>query len=393
MPGKHAKLSPSAAERWIECPASIRMQEKVPVPPESPYAAEGTAAHALGELKAALAFGKITQRTFNGRVKKWRKEFEDSIGDNEQEMQEHTDAYVELLEERVAVHMHSQLMLEQRMDTGVPSSWGTSDAVIVSPTHVEIVDFKYGAGVAVEAEGNPQLRLYALGALDTYGDLLGETEAVFMTVHQPRMDHVLTAEMTPDALRAWRSDVATPRAELALTDDAPFGPSDQACRWCPASGRCKAQVEAVFAEPFEVDETLSPEDVAANLERIPLVREWLKAFEEQALNMAYSEGTAIPGHKVVLSGGQRSVQDHDKAIEVLIAEGYDIDVVANVKAKGIGDLEKLLGKDRFKELLEEPGLVKKSSGKPSLVPESDKRQAIAPNSEAAKEFANAEEAL
>jgi hypothetical protein len=386
MPSSHAKLSPSSSERWITCPASIKMSAEIPPAPSSPYAAEGTAAHALGELKAQLRFGMIKDSSYAKGVDAWRREFAADIVD-EDEMHVHTDAYVELLVERLELRPNSTIMLEQRMDTGVPRSWGTSDAVIVSPVHVEIVDFKYGAGVAVEAEGNSQLRLYALGALDTYGDLLGETEDVLMTVHQPRMNHVLTAEMTADALRAWRADVAIPAAELALGDDAPFGPSDTACRWCPASGQCRAQLEAVFAAPLDVDpKVLTADDIAEVLPKIPEIRNWLKAFEEAALARAYSHGEHLVGYKVVMSGGIRQITDHPAAIRKLIDAGYDPEEVSVTKAKGIGELDKLVKRDGFKveDLLGE--LVGRTDGRPSLVPESDKRASIQPNSEAVKEF-------
>lgn len=396
MPDEHATLSPSAAERWLECPASIRMEEQVPPGVESSYAREGTIAHELAFLKASLHFGKITKAQFTKRRHAWYEANRDvvEVDEVEIEMERHTDAYVELLVERMSLYPNSQIMLEQRLHTGVPYSWGTSDAVIFSPIHVEIVDFKYGAGVAVEAHANPQLRLYACGAMDEYADILGETEVIRSTVHQPRMDHVLTEEITPDALREWREKKVIPIAELAMSDDAPFGPSDTACRWCPASGRCQAQLEAVFATDFEAKpETLTPEQVSEVLGKRKMVADWLNAFEEAALAMAYSEGIPIPGYKVVMSGGIRQVKDQEKAVKVLHEEGYKDDEILNPrKIKGIGDLEKLLGKDKFAELLEKPGIVKKSDGKPAIADESDKRPAVAPNSEAAKEFAAVQEA-
>lgn len=395
MSGEHALLSPSAAERWIACPASIRMEGEVPPEAESTYAHEGTAAHALGEIKASLAFGKITKRQAVARRAKWDKEFEEYAEDPETmiEMEEHTDAYVSLLQERMDLYPGSILFLEIRVFPGVPECWGTSDAIIVSPSHIEVIDFKYGAGVAVEAHGNPQLRLYGVGALEEYGDLLGDTELIRITVHQPRMDHVLTEEMLPESLVKWRDEEVIPKAMEALGEDAEFGPSEEACRWCPLSGQCRAQLEAVFAVDFEEKpDTLEPEEIAETLGKVKMVRDWLNAFEETALDLAYSKGTPIPGYKVVLSGGQRGVRDAEAAVEALTAAGFSRDEIVNEKPKGIGDLEKLLGKDKFKELLEDSGIVTKSDGKPAIVPESDKRPAVAPNSEAVKEFAALQEA-
>lgn len=393
MPGEHAKLSPSSAERWLECPASIGLVASLEPEGDSDdsdtsYAREGTAAHELGEIKASLAFGFIHGNQYSRRRSEWVRKYEDLLMVDEgvlTEMERHTDAYVELLQERTKLYPNSMIMLEQRMDTGVPASWGTSDAVIVSPQHVEIVDLKYGKGVQVEAENNPQLRLYALGALDTYGDLLGDTEVIRMTVHQPRMDHVLTEELTPDELRAWRESII-PIAEEALGEGARFGPSETACRWCPASGRCRAQLEAVFADDmFDADPAaLTPEEMAEVLGRVPLVRDWLNAFEEAALDLAYSKGQALPGYKVVLSGGKRSITDPEGAIKALVADGFKRNEIVNEKVCGITELEKLLGKEGFQAVL--GPYVTKGTGRPSLVPEDDPRPAINPNTEAAKEF-------
>lgn len=384
MPSEHARLSPSSAERWISCPASVTMAEQVHTPQvDSPYAAEGTTAHALAEIEASIAFGLIDGPTYTARYDEWRATVDAPTA---AEMHRHADAYVELLGERMALYPGSQLLLEQRLNTGVPGCWGTSDAVIVSPQHVEIVDFKYGAGLAVEAEGNPQLRLYALGALDTYGDILGDTEVVRMTVHQPRMHHVLTEELTPAELRAWRTTVVAPAAVLVNSEEPPFGPSEAACRWCPVSGKCKAQLEDVFSTPFEEDPALlPPAQVGEVLAKVPAIKKWLKAFEAAALDMAYSDGQQVPGFKVVTSGGRRVINDVPGAIEALVRYGYDPDTVAPRRVNGIGDLERLLGdKDTFDTLL--GAYVVRTEGRPSLVPESDRRRPISPNTEAQQAF-------
>lgn len=391
MPDQHAKLSPSASERWLSCPASIRMEALVPPQTESVYAAEGTAAHALAELKASLAFGYIDRRTYIKRRDNWRGSF-NITPDTEGEMEEHTDEYVRILQERAQLYPDTVVMLEQRLDTGVPTCWGTSDAVLVSPRHVEIVDFKYGSGVIVRAAGNPQLRLYACGALDQIADLLGEVETVRITVHQPRAGtgEPDTEEISPEDLRQWRDTHVLPVAQEALGEEARFGPSDEACRWCPASGRCKAQLEDVFSDPvldaYQDPRLLTPDEVAEALSRVRHVQAWLTALEEASLAMAYSEGKSIPGYKVVLSRGKRYVADPEGVIRTLVDEGYSFDQVGKRSARGIGELEKLLGGAKF-ELLLDP-YIRKSEGKPSLVPDKDKRASINPNDEAQKEFAS-----
>lgn len=397
-PAAHAKLSPSAASRWISCPASIRMEQHAPKGEDSVYAREGTIAHALGELEAGLAFGLITKRQHTARLRTWRKDF-DAQGYEEgvlEEMQGHIKDYVALIGERLQREPNSVLLLEQRMDTGVPTSWGTSDVVIVSPTHVEIIDLKYGAGLAVSAWGNPQLRLYGLGALDTYGDILGDTQRIYMTVFQPRLDGGLSTEdLHPDELRAWRTDTVLPAAELALGPDAPFGPSESACRWCPAAGICMERTAVAtredFGTPFTEEpltpasaEAMTPEQLGMVLARIPEIKAWCNAVEAHALDVAYTKGQHIPGWKVVKSGGQRKITDPTAAIQTLIDSGFKAEQVADFKIKGIGVLEKLLGKKEFPVVLD--GLIGKTEGKESLVPESDSRPAISPAGQAAADF-------
>jgi len=373
------------------------MEQHAPKGEDSVYAREGTIAHALGEIEASLHFKLITKRQYNTALRAWRKEFDAEKYDDGvlEEMQEHIKAYVALIEERLQREPHSRVLLEQRLDTGVPTSWGTSDVVIVSPTHVEIIDLKYGAGLAVSAWGNPQLRLYGLGALDTYGDVLGETQRVYMTVFQPRLESQSTEDLSPDELRAWRTDTVLPAAELALGPDAPFGPSESACRWCPAAGICATRTAVAtqedFGTPFTDEpltpaapEALTPEQLGMVLARIPEIKAWCAAVEAHALDAAYTKGQHIPGWKVVRSNGQRKITDPTAAIQTLIDNGFKAEQVAEFKIKGIGVLEKLLGKKEFPVVLD--GLIGKTEGKESLVPESDNRQAITPAGQAAADF-------
>jgi hypothetical protein len=350
----------------------------------SVYAREGTAAHALAEITARFQIlESLTKLQFDKARVKWRKEY-DIDTDAEAEMTEHAQSYVDYLRTRLDENTGAVLLLEQKLPTGVPDSFGTSDAVIVSPTQVESVDYKYGLGVRVEAAENPQLRLYGVGALEAYGDLLGEVETVRLTIFQPRLDHVAYEEMSAADLRAWRDNII-PIAESALGPDAPFGPSEQACRWCPASGRCAAQTEYATIRDFGVKpDLMEPEELAEALDQIPFIKAWCAAVEAYSLNRVYSEGNPIPGYKVVMSGGRRSVTgDVEDLIQTAVALGYKPEDVAVVKPRGIGELEKNL-KDDF-DVIAAP-LITKGTGSPSLVPESDKREAINPEGQAAHDF-------
>lgn len=388
MPSQHAVLSPSSAERWISCPASVRMASEVGAPPSTNiYAEEGTCAHELGELEARLSFGMITAAQATRERNKRRTRWQKKIGlteEQEEEMATHIAGYVILLHERMDRHPGSVLLLEQRVPSGVPSCWGTSDAVIVSPVHVEIIDLKYGMGIFVMVNGNPQLRLYGVGALEAFGNLLGTIEDVFITVYQPRKDNVATEEMSAEDLVAWRDSII-PIAESALGDDAPFGPSEEACRYCPAAGQCRAQLEWATSVDFADDPfILSNEEIADVLTRVPAIIKWCEAVQTLALDKIYSKREHLPGWKVVQSGGRRAITDPDAAIEALLAVGHALDEVSVRKPKGIGDLEKLLGKTEFESVL--GPYVAKGTGKPSLAPEDDSRPSIDPNDEAQKEF-------
>lgn len=380
----HAVLSPSSAERWLTCPASIRMAAKVPPQPASPYAEEGTLAHELAEIEAGRHFGKITSRQRTIRRNKWLERAEE-FGMDTEAADRHAAAYVAHLQEHVDEHPHTQVFLEQRMPSGIEGVWGTSDAVLVSPNQVTIVDLKYGQGLMVSAANNPQLHLYALGALDTYGDLLGTTEHVTMVVFQPRVHHVSSTTVTADELREWR-EWARPKAVEALTDDAPFNPTETACRWCPAAGVCRARTERFTAMDFGSDpDLLSPHEIAELLGELSDIKAWVKAVEEYALNAAYSEQVDLPGWKVVLSGTRRIIPDVEAAIEAFTEAGLDSETVTRRSLKPLGELEKVVRSTASLEEILGP-LLTRTEGRPSLVPEDDRRPAIDPNSEAKKEF-------
>lgn len=363
----------------------------MPVPPSSVYADEGSAAHALAELYARhYILKKLSGKEFHAAVTAWRQEWFNVIFD-ESEMIEHAETYVRLLIEKLAEHPDSQLMLEQRVPTGIPSCWGTSDAVIVSPVHVEIVDLKYGKGIQVEADDNPQLKLYGVGALEAFGDLLGDPEQVKWTVFQPRLDHTVSDELSAPALREWR-DSLIPIAEEALGEDAHFGPSDEACRWCPASGNCKAQLTWVTQRDFGIEpETLSEEELSEALAQVPAIQAWCASIMDYALDHIYSQGAKVPGYKVVRSGGKRRISDEQGAIEALELLGYDREQVARTSTKTLGDLEKLMGKTKFAKVLDP--FITKGDGSLSVVPADDPRDAADPNQGAQAEFGEEESVI
>jgi hypothetical protein len=355
------------------------MEREVELPPGegSVYAAEGTAAHALAFLRARheILGGPAPD------LDAWRETYRNVVED-EEDMRDHVSGYLDFLREQLE-EPGSVLLLEQRVPTGVPSCWGTSDAVVVSPRWIHVIDLKYGKGVEVSALENPQLRLYGVGALEAFGDLLGYVERVAMTVYQPRIHNVETEEITALHLRAWRDSII-PIAEEALGHNARFGPSDTACRWCPAAGQCRAQLEWATAMDFgAVPETITGAELEAALNAIPAIEAWCAAVKQYALDLVYSQGGEIPGYKVVMSGGKRKIPNEELALEALELIGFTFDQVGRRKLKTLGDLEKLLRRS-FDTVL--GPFVEKGDSSPSLVPVTDSRPSVTPNTEASREF-------
>ena len=390
MPGQHALLSPSSAGRWLQCPASVRFIQRNAREggEESFFAREGTAAHAVAEAIASERFDLISAEDRDASLAETRSEFADVIPDSEAwgDMVAHGEAYADLVQHLAGQLKYAQVFFEERLDAGVPEVWGTSDTVIVSPDTIHIVDFKYGQGVKVSPVGNPQLRLYALGALKEFGNLLGKTETVKMTIHQPRLAHTETDTLTARELTRWRDKVAIPGANVALGDSAPFGPSEDACRFCPMAGNCRARVEYMTEIDFAEDpDTISNEEMAELIGRLKDIRRWTDELEKEALHRAYSEGQTIPGHKVVMRGARMTIADSAYAIQLLIDAGYTAEQVVNTRTKSLGELDKLVG--GRKRLLELAGrAMKQSEGKPAVVPESDKGIAVTAESRAADDF-------
>jgi len=381
----HARLSPSSAERWVSCPASVRLVESQGRTDDggSEWAAEGTRAHNLAEIEASYAFGMIDQEQYHVRKTSWLR-IAESHGDDVEEMEGHVLTYVVMLQDIMARRTNAVLHLEQRVQTGVPGCWGTGDAIIVSPTTVDVVDLKYGKGVIVKAHENPQLMLYGCGALEMFDGVLGDVQDVTVSVCQPRVNNLATYELSAVELREWRDNEVLPMALLADDPDAPFGPSETACRWCPVAGVCKPRMLWVLRRDFGDPDLMDADELASAWESIADVRNWCNAVEAEALRQAYSEGVTLPRLKVVLSGGKRSIPNTALAVERLAAEGYDEDQVTRRTMKPLGELEKLVGKTRLPAVLGDA--LTKSDGRPSLVGEDDKREAVTSLTQAREDF-------
>ena len=372
MPESHALLSASSAHRWLNCPPSA--QASAGVRDEASQAAlQGTAAHALAEYKLLRALKRRAKRPVS--------EFEDD------EMDQLTSDYVGFVLEHLTAARQAcadpQVLIEQRLDFShvVPGGFGTGDCVIIAEPVLHIIDLKYGQGVMVESEANPQLMLYALGALEAFGSLYDITE-VAVTIFQPRRSNVSTWTISVAELVAWAEQVVKPRAALAASGDGEFAPGEW-CRFCKLAPTCRTRAEAnlalaknEFAPPAELDDG----EIAAVLAQLPQLKAWATDVEAHALSLAVNQGKTWTGFKLVEGRSIRKYTNEQAVAQAAEAAGVD---VWDRKLKTITALEKQLGKKRFSELFGD--LVVKPAGKPALVPVSDKRPALEIQS-AANEF-------
>lgn len=386
MPSKHAKLSASSAFRWINCPGSVALADQLPAPGSSAYADEGTLAHALAELKL---------RKFLGDAGNYDKELA-QIQANEYycgEMDEATDFYAETVQEHLAAAGEdAELMIEQQfsLDNWVPEGFGTSDAVIIGGSTIEVIDLKYGKGVKVEAKNNPQLRLYGLGASALFGDLY-DFETVRMTIIQPRLDHVSGEEIPLKELLLWAEEEVAPKARMAM-DGTDYTACGDWCRWCPAKAVCRKRAEynlELAKDEFKAPPLLTDEEIGEVLRRAEENQKWTSDIQAYALEEALA-GKQFDGWKLVEGRSNRKYADDVKVAETLVAAGYDEAMLYERKLYGITAMEKLVGKKKLTTTLGD--LIINPAGKPVLVPESDKREAINTTEAAKADFDNTEDA-
>lgn len=362
----HAVLSASGSKRWLSCPPSARLEQTFP-DKAGEAAQEGTLAHALAEARIRHWLGEISENGLTLRI--------DSIRHDalySPEMGEYVSEYVDLCIEKIN-EAHGTALVEERLDFSrwVKNGFGTGDMVIIGDGVLEIVDLKYGKGVPVSAEGNTQMQLYALGAIEQYGYIY-DFDHVRMSIFQPRNGGLSTQLMSVEELLAWGESIK-PIAELAYAGKGNFKAGEH-CRFCRAAAQCKALADynmEIAKLEFRDADLLTDDEVSFVLERIDgLVRyaEKVKAFAlEEAL-----KGHRWPGFKVVEGRSNRKITDEAKAVKLLRGAGYADDVIYKpLEMQTITDLEKTITKKKFGEIL--GSVVEKPPGKPTLVPEDDKR--------------------
>lgn len=362
----HALLSASSADRWLNCPPSAVAAEAYQNE-GTEFTREGTIAHEVAEV---IARGEYVFR--------WDTEPELGVT---QEMVECAKGYADYIQEQIQ-GPGALIMLEQRVDFSlwVPGGFGTADCIIIQGNTMDVIDYKYGKGVAVSAIDNPQEKCYGLGALNDYG-FAYEIERVRLHIYQPRINNVSTFEISADDLLAW-GDAIKPVADQAAKGKGKYN-AGAWCKFCPHAGRCR-QLTKICSEYVQTHglkvrvPVLAPHEVAEVLAMEPLVSLWLKRVKDQALSSMLN-GEQVPGYKVVAGRGSRSWADDLEAAAALQAAGYSKEDITKTELLSVAAMEKALGKKKVAELV--GGHILTNTGAPTIALESDKRPTYNPADE------------
>lgn len=363
-PLSHSTLSASSSCRWLACPPSAKLNAMVK-DTGSDFAREGTCAHELCEYKVRKMLGEDVQDPTENL------DFYDS------EMEDCTNEYANYIGECIAAAKQKCsdpiVLVEQRLDFSkyVPDGFGTGDCVIVADDVLHVVDFKYGQGVEVSAENNPQMKLYALGALELFDSLYDITQ-IEMSIFQPRLNNISRCTITKEELLDWAENTLKPIAELAAKGEGEFKAGEH-CRFCKVKATCRKRAEynlELAKYDFAVPNTLETAEISVILTKADELAAWVNDVKEYALQQALS-GVQFDGFKVVEGRSVRKYKDEKAVAETVEKAGFN---PFEQSVLGITAMTKLLGKSKFEELL--GGFITKPKGKPTLVPNSDKRAAI-----------------
>ena len=368
----HALLSASSAHRWLECPPSAVANEAYP-DQDTSFTQEGTLAHEVAEIVARA-------QLFDDPI-----EYPDAAT---HEMIECAREYADYIEEHKKSN-NAIVLLEQRVDFSpwVPDGFGTCDCIILQDDTLTIIDYKYGQGVVVSATDNPQMKLYALGAMNDYGIAI-EAKKVEMHIFQPRLNNTSTDTLTVDELMEWAEKTVKPIAEKAVQGKGKYAPGEH-CRFCQHGGKCRALTK-MCTEYLETHglrvalPVLAPHEVADVLRMEPMVTLWLKKVKEQAMTTLMN-GEELPGYKLVEGKlGNRKWVNEQTVFNVLKSKGYSDMEITETKVLSPSQMDKTIGKKKVFELLEE--YIERAPGAPTIAPIHDKRPAYNRLAEAQNDF-------
>lgn len=380
-PRSHAILSPSSSARWLACPPSARLEEKFDAAlgeQTSVYAAEGTALHALAELKLLREKGKL-KHPDGINAHNYTKRYKGLNYAYNAEQTSVVDYYVDTVMEHYNAALKdtpdAQLMVEVRLSLTdyIPEGFGSSDAVIVGDGILEVLDMKGGKGVKVDAVNNSQARCYALGATTLLGDLY-DFDEVKTVIIQPRLDNISEETLTRKELLKWGKTVLKPGAEEAFKGDGMFAAGAH-CKFCSARYLCReraATAMKVFTHGFESPDVISDKEIPGILKALPVAKSWISDIENYAYHQALS-GVELPGFKIVRGRKTRHWKNEEEFVEEAIRNGMSPDTYSEVRLKSPAQMQKALGKKEYDAIFAD--LVVESDGALTLVDEADKRPA------------------
>ena len=366
----HAQLSPSSAVRWMSCPGSVRMCEGIP-DTSSDASLEGTmmhtvSAHCLTRGTDAAGYVGVTDPE-TGLIL-------------QAEQAEAIQTYVDTVRD-IVVTTGGELLIEQRLSiwhmTGEEDAHGTADAVIMTMDELIVIDAKFGRGVAVDAEENPQLMMYAAAAYVEH-ELAYDFKRVRMMIVQPRLGSSPEWTIPVAELNEFMEEVQI-SAELTRQPDAPLVPSAKGCQWCRAKATCPA-ITARIMDDFDavVPETADERDLARIMANADMIEKWVKAVRAEVERRLLA-GEPVHGYKLVQGKkGNRQWTDPDAAEETLKSMRIKHDQMYDYKLASPTSIEKLfkagaVGPRQWTRLQD---LITQSEGQPSVAPESDKRPAL-----------------
>jgi hypothetical protein len=395
MSRKHALLTASGAHRWLHCTPSARLEETLP-DSTSTYAEEGTLAHSIAELKVRKKFiESMSTRSFNSKMKKLKA---DPLYN--QEMDSYTDDYLDYITGvTMSYPTRPYITVERKLDFSryAPEGFGTGDCIIIGGDTLHVIDFKYGKGVVVDVEDNPQLKLYGLGAIEAYG-MIYNIKKITLTIFQPRANGNTVKEWTidRDKLLDWGVFTVRPAADAAFKGEGDYAPGDW-CRFCRAKAQCRARAKSntaledfkginapskIESGKFPAPTLLTDEEIGEVLKKAIDIEKWAADLKEYALSEILT-GKNIPGWKAVEGRSVRKFDDTDTAFSDITRAGYDEALLYERKPLTLAKVEKVLGKAKFNEIVGSHIIT--PPGKPTLAPESDKRKPYAPH-DATSEF-------
>ena len=358
---KHAFLSPSGSHRWLNCTPSAMLESEFPGGSSS-AAEEGTAAHEFCEHKLKKALRRRSKRPVSDY--------------DSDEMQEYTDSYVDYVLEQLEVAKQTckdpMVLIEQKVDFSeyVPDGYGTADCIIVSDNTLQIIDFKYGLGVLVDAEQNTQLMCYSIGALNLF-DSLYDIKEVTMHIFQPRRENVQNWTIPVDELKAWAENELKPKAQMALNGEGEYHPGEW-CQFCKAAVRCRARAEEklrLARQEFKMPPLLADSEIEEVLTILPDLTKWADGILAYATDAAVNHGKEWNGFKVVEGRSVRKYKDEELVAQAAKDHGYTD--IYRQSLITMTEMQKLMGKKQFDQILGD--LIVKPQGKPNLVPVTDKR--------------------